>query len=58
MAGCVECQKERVRQEKDLAVVSHMEWSRNGGGRGSGTGRQCTDTQATEGGRTGIPFPA
>lgn len=70
VAGCVECQEERVRQEKGLAVVSHLEGSGNGGGRGAGTGRQCTDTHPGysrdlgfsieglgEGGRTGILFP-
>lgn len=46
MAGCVECQKEGMRQEKGLAVVFCLEGSGNGGWTGAGTGRQCTDTQA------------
>lgn len=44
MAGCVECQKERMRQEKGLAVGFHLEESGKGGGRGAGTDRQCADT--------------
>lgn len=46
MAGCVECQEEGMRQEKGLAVVSYLEGSGNGGGRGGGTCRHSTDTQA------------